>query len=75
MLDNKEFTEYIYSRIEKTLIKDPDYVRLQDEVTNALNSGNMVEHEDLSIQMELTVGALSYEQGFKDAIKLMGGSF
>ncbi len=75
MPENKEFLEFIYARVEKMLMNDPEYKRLQDDIAEAEKSGNIdfAKYENLVADIESRSEILCYNQGFKDGIALGSG--
>lgn len=70
---DKDFMQYVYARIEKALMENVEYKKLQSECFDA---GHDVilrnnEYEDLITKMSCMEQELCYIQGFNDAMKLI----
>lgn len=68
---NKDFMQYVYTRIEKALSENAEYMELQSKNVEA-----MLNHEDklannIADEMEAKAEELCYMKGFNDALQLM----
>lgn len=67
---DKDFMQYVYSRIEKTLTGNAKYMELQSACVKAAKNDAKL-HEELTSELEALEQELCYIQGYKDAMRMV----
>lgn len=71
---NNDFMQYVYARIEKALIENEEYMKLQRECAEAKKNKLDELANDISDEMETKAEELCYIKGFNDAIEMFQGN-
>lgn len=66
---DKDFMQFVYSRIEKALTEDPKYMNLQSKLYELGHENT--EYENTSLELDVRAQELCYIRGFKDALNLL----
>jgi hypothetical protein len=68
---NSDFTNFIYARVEKALMENEEYKKIQSKCANAITNKDYEQYENLSPELEAKAQELSYMQGFNDAMQII----
>ncbi len=72
--NSKEFYEFMFSRIEKKLDEDAEYMEMHKDYIAASKIKDFNQCDKLSGYMEVKSQEISYIQGWKDAVAMLMGS-
>ncbi len=72
--ENKDFMQYVYKRIDKTLEGNAEYMELQSKYVKALHDNNITEYENLSCKLDAKAQELCYIKGFIDGMNMTSGN-
>lgn len=68
---DKDFMQYVCTRIEKALTENKEYLELQKKCADASKENDMNEYENASVEIECKATELSYLQGYTDGMRMI----
>lgn len=72
--DNQEFKEFMFSRINKTLLESVEYNELQADAERAIECKDYDSYIEITNDLLIKTEDIMYLRGWKDAVKMLSGS-
>lgn len=70
---DKDFMQYVYTRIRKALSENIEYIKLEEKCSEVFKAGDYKLYSELENELQCIVEVSCYMRGFHDAIGLFKG--